>query len=159
MEFVDGLTLTDAWNAPETPDLRKRIKAASDLLEAVAQLHARKMIHDDLKPDNLMIERDGKLRIIDIGLHDGDSDELMKEAKTAIELSAAIVLNHGKPLPSFDGFQLLTPEQRIARELIKAAETADISMALDVLKPRAVATSKAGQSNAAVTKQNSSRQL
>lgn len=41
---------------------------ARELVSAVEYMHAKNVIHRDLKPDNLMLAEDGRLRVIDFGL-------------------------------------------------------------------------------------------
>lgn len=71
MELVDGVTLSELMGAPMSPGTASGI--VSQLLSALAHVHARGVLHRDIKPDNIMVSRDpstGKphARIADFGL-------------------------------------------------------------------------------------------
>ena len=77
MEYIEGRTLTEfiAENPPK--GVRKRI--FSELLDAVDYLHKKGIIHNDLKPDNIIISRNSNtLKLIDFGLSDDDIHFLIK---------------------------------------------------------------------------------
>lgn len=91
MEYVEGRTLTEFL--AENPSIKTRKRIFSELLDAVAYLHQRRIIHNDLKPDNILISRNGNhLKLIDLGLSDDDTHFEMKtpgysQAYAAPELS------------------------------------------------------------------------
>ncbi|PCC68639.1 Serine/threonine protein kinase [Nannocystis exedens] len=67
MEFVDGQTL-GAWltAAPRTwRDILAVVIAAG---EGLAAAHAKGLVHRDIKPDNIMVGGDGRVRLMDFGL-------------------------------------------------------------------------------------------
>lgn len=49
-------------------DMTGQIRYLVQLLQALAYLHRRGVFHRDLKPDNVMIDGDGELRVLDFGL-------------------------------------------------------------------------------------------
>lgn len=67
MEWVDGVGW-DAWLAPvETREARLRA-ALPQLFGALAFLHARGVVHRDVKPGNVVIDPTGRLVLLDLGL-------------------------------------------------------------------------------------------
>jgi tetratricopeptide (TPR) repeat protein len=66
MEYVEGLTLK-AWLRPGRtwPELREVFVAAG---RGLAAAHAADLVHRDFKPDNVLIGRDGRVRVTDFGL-------------------------------------------------------------------------------------------
>ena len=68
MEWVEGQTL-DQWRQGKTAaDVRAMF---SQLLDAVDYLHHHGIYHHDLKPSNILVTSDGRLKLIDFGLSDG----------------------------------------------------------------------------------------
>lgn len=67
MEFIDGQTL-DQWirdnPKPELETVRDIVEQISRGLRA---FHRLEMLHQDLKPGNIMIDREGTVRIVDFG--------------------------------------------------------------------------------------------
>lgn len=77
MEYVDGCSLADFLKENPDPGLRRRV--LMQLLEAVAYIHRKGIIHNDLKPENIMVTRsDNNVKIIDFGLSDSDAHYLLK---------------------------------------------------------------------------------
>jgi TolB-like protein/tRNA A-37 threonylcarbamoyl transferase component Bud32/tetratricopeptide (TPR) repeat protein len=67
MEFVDGRTLRDAFKEP-TCSLRQRLEWLAQAASGIARAHANGLAHCDLKPDNIMVTRDGLVKVLDFGL-------------------------------------------------------------------------------------------
>ena len=67
MEFVDGHTLGEVIHGGQT-DLAKLLRYLQHGAEGLAKAHAVGIVHRDLKPDNIMITRDGHVKILDFGL-------------------------------------------------------------------------------------------
>lgn len=67
MEYVDGQTLAQWMTDHPAPDL----EAVRGIVEQVARglqaFHRKEMLHQDLRPDNIMIDRTGTVKIIDFG--------------------------------------------------------------------------------------------
>ena len=68
-EFVDGRPLR-LW-LTEKPSAKERRRLFMEILSVVAYLHRKGIIHNDLKPENLMITRaNNSLKLIDLGFAD-----------------------------------------------------------------------------------------
>ena len=67
MEYVKGLTLQQ-FVARQRPGPRKAARLVIELAGAVAYLHDRGIVHQDIKPQNVLIDQQGRPRLIDLGL-------------------------------------------------------------------------------------------
>lgn len=75
MEWVDGSPLAADSVLPKS--VRRRL--LSQLLDAVAYMHLHQVIHRDLKPDNILVTRNGQnVKLIDFSLADSDSYSILK---------------------------------------------------------------------------------
>ena len=68
MEFVDGERFTE-WVRPDGRLDAQRLRAAlKQLLLGVVAIHSAGLLHRDLKSSNVLVERDGRVVILDFGL-------------------------------------------------------------------------------------------
>jgi serine/threonine protein kinase/Tol biopolymer transport system component len=79
MELIDGVTLRTKFS--ERPPLRNLLLYLAKAAEGLARAHAAGVVHRDLKPDNIMVTRDGMVKVLDFGLarqsfaQDGGADD------------------------------------------------------------------------------------
>ena len=67
MEHIEGKTLHELLGSGPLPT-RKTIDLAVQVAEGLAKAHAAGIMHRDLKPDNLVVSKDGFVKILDFGL-------------------------------------------------------------------------------------------
>jgi serine/threonine protein kinase/Tfp pilus assembly protein PilF len=67
MELVEGQNLS-ALIAPGGLPLAQLLDLLIPLAEALAAAHEKGVVHRDLKPDNVMVARDGRVKVLDFGL-------------------------------------------------------------------------------------------
>src|SRR5256886_13925069 len=98
MEVIDGHTFGEVIQR-ET-DLRKPLRYLQHAAEGLSKAHAAGIVHRDLKPDNIMVTRDGHVKILDFGIAkltepQGDSlkstDELASDVATALHSTPGLI--------------------------------------------------------------------
>lgn len=67
LECVTGLPI-DTYCKKEQLDVRQRLELFLQVTDAVAHAHARLIVHRDLKPNNILVTRDGEVRLLDFGV-------------------------------------------------------------------------------------------
>ena len=67
LEYVEGREIS-AWCSEEQCVLSDRLKLFIELCNAVEYAHAHLVLHLDLKPSNVMIDSDGRVRLLDFGV-------------------------------------------------------------------------------------------
>jgi non-specific serine/threonine protein kinase len=66
-EYVDGVTLRQRMSRGE-PSLLETIDIGTQIASALAAAEAAGLVHRDVKPDNIMLRRDGYVKLLDFGL-------------------------------------------------------------------------------------------
>lgn len=80
MEYVDGSTLEERVSQGAMP-LADIERYTLQILEALEHVHTRGIIHSDLKPANIIIDREDNIRLIDFGIIRTASAEIAADIK------------------------------------------------------------------------------
>ncbi len=67
MEYVDGQTLRQWMIDNPKPDLETVRNIVEQIAKGLRAFHRKEMLHQDLRPDNIMIDKTGTAKIIDFG--------------------------------------------------------------------------------------------
>ena len=87
MQLVHGKTLTELLSKNGFP-LSKFFDIAIPLADAVAAAHQEGITHRDLKPDNMMVDEDGRIKVLDFGLAKPTSGFVGGDADSALPTAA-----------------------------------------------------------------------
>lgn len=68
MEYVDGLTLQDYIRENGPLDVEESLKIMRQLSDAIAHAHVNGLIHRDIKPQNILMDRYGNVKVTDFGI-------------------------------------------------------------------------------------------
>jgi serine/threonine protein kinase len=82
MEFVAGKTLHQLIGKNDLP-LRDTLKYSIQIADALARAHSAGIVHRDLKPANIIIDEDGRVKLLDFGLAKLTEKTVDSEAATA----------------------------------------------------------------------------
>ena len=67
MELLEGESLRDRLRAGALAP-KKAVELASQMAEGLAAAHHRGIVHRDVKPENIFLGRDGRVKLLDFGL-------------------------------------------------------------------------------------------
>jgi eukaryotic-like serine/threonine-protein kinase len=104
MEYVDGESLGQRLGREGRLPEAEAVRLVGQVAQALQKAHKQGLIHRDVKPDNIMLTRDGQAKLADLGL--------VKELETDINLTRT---GRGLGTPHF-----MAPEQ------FKNAKNADV---------------------------------
>jgi tetratricopeptide (TPR) repeat protein len=68
MEYVQGETVAEIVRRKAPVTMAEKLRWMEELCAGAASAHKREVIHRDIKPTNLMIDRSGRLKILDFGI-------------------------------------------------------------------------------------------
>lgn len=68
MEYVEGQSLAEHLRTGPRPPLERTVRWTRQICQGLGAAHAVKVIHRDIKPDNIMITRQGDVKLVDFGL-------------------------------------------------------------------------------------------
>ncbi|HWS25389.1 MAG TPA: serine/threonine-protein kinase [Xanthomonadales bacterium] len=83
MEYVDGVDLARGCRQ-QSLSLDARVALLVEICAAVAYAHSRLIIHRDIKPSNIMIDAQGRPRLLDFGIARLDDDSGLSATQTGV---------------------------------------------------------------------------
>lgn len=113
MEYLKGPDLKKVIRDQGPLDPAVAVDNALQILSALTAAHAAGIIHRDIKPQNVMVSGDGRLRVADFGIARADADQQMTEAGSVIGTA-----------------QYLSPEQAQGEETTAASDTYAVGIVL-----------------------------
>jgi serine/threonine protein kinase/tetratricopeptide (TPR) repeat protein len=101
-------------SSPRVTDMVALRAALPQLVEGVSALHQLGMLHRDLKPSNVMVNRDGRLILLDFGLVREHREGARRDSKTSgVEPAASVIV--GTP-------EYMSPEQSLGDNVGPASD-------------------------------------
>ncbi len=80
MELVEGITLKSYIAKKGKLEVRESIGIAIQVAQGIAAAHEQHIIHRDIKPQNMIISRDGKVKVADFGIARAVSAQTLNSA-------------------------------------------------------------------------------
>ena len=68
MELIDGITLKQYMERRGHMDWREALHFITQIMRGLSHAHSRGIIHRDIKPQNIMVLRDGSVKVADFGI-------------------------------------------------------------------------------------------
>jgi len=90
MEWIEGSSLNNHIPSQGLP-LTKVLTYAQQIVSAIACAHQQGVIHRDIKPQNIMVEADDRIKILDFGisgLNDSQSKKALARANSQLKFTA-----------------------------------------------------------------------
>lgn len=88
MELVSGDTLT-RWMRSGARSVQECVEIFGQAARGLAAAHRAGLVHRDFKPDNVIVDDEGRVRVTDFGLARGSAEGLEPGAITAVDLTAS----------------------------------------------------------------------
>lgn len=134
MELVSGLDFAKKFEREGPINERVALRMALDVAEGLSALHRENLVHGDIKPANIVLDRDGNAKLVDFGLsgmtrHDGQGNFIGTPFFIAPELLQGVDDTHQSDLYSLGAtlYYLLsgrlTHEGETPSEILKARLT------------------------------------
>ena len=115
MEFVHGKTLREILDKCPTPPLWVVMNILYEVLGALGHAHRNGIVHRDLKPSNIMIDKDGRVRLLDFGIaHNDNTIKLLKDYETDQRITAENAI--------LGTVTYMSPEQTMGMEATPASD-------------------------------------
>ncbi|MGH2766938.1 MAG: protein kinase domain-containing protein, partial [Actinomycetota bacterium] len=91
MEYVEGETLGDVLRREGRLDPDRATAIAVEVATALQAAHHTGLVHRDIKPGNVMMDRDGRVKVMDFGIARAAADDTLTQ--TGLVLGTAAYLS------------------------------------------------------------------
>ena len=82
MELIDGITLKQYMERRGQLNWRESLHFITQIMKGLSHAHSRGIIHRDIKPHNIMVLRDGSVKVADFGIACLSSKQTMSSKET-----------------------------------------------------------------------------
>ena len=93
MELIEGHTLREYLNERGRFEIKDAINYLTPILSALAAAHALGIVHRDVKPENILISKEGRIKIADFGLARGELIGSTMTAESSVILGSVSYLS------------------------------------------------------------------
>ena len=93
MELIEGHTLREYLNERGRFEIKDAINYLTPILSALSAAHALGIVHRDVKPENIMISNEGRVKVADFGLARGELIGSTMTAESSVILGSVSYLS------------------------------------------------------------------
>lgn len=93
MEYVEGHTVKDLLSDGTPVPINEAVSIVSGVLSALEYSHSQHLVHRDIKPGNIMLTTDGKVKVMDFGIARALSDSQATMTQTNAVVGTAQYLS------------------------------------------------------------------
>jgi serine/threonine-protein kinase len=93
MELIEGHTLREYLNERGRFEIKDAINYLTPILSALSAAHALGIVHRDVKPENIMISNEGRVKVADFGLARGEIIGSTMTAESSVILGSVSYLS------------------------------------------------------------------
>ena len=93
MELIEGHTLREYLNERGRFEIKDAINYLTPILSALAAAHDLGIVHRDMKPENILISKEGRVKIADFGLARGELIGSTMTAESSVVLGSVSYLS------------------------------------------------------------------
>ncbi len=68
MEYIDGQPLSKVMAVNKNLTVQQKLNIITQIASALDATHAKKIVHRDVKPDNILVDNSGNIHLVDFGL-------------------------------------------------------------------------------------------
>jgi len=102
MEYIDGITLDDKIRESGRIPVAEAVGLIAGILDVLEVAHTKDIFHRDIKPTNIMLDKNDQIKIIDFGIAKGKSDPNLTVTGTSCGTPAYMAPEQFTPTDDID---------------------------------------------------------
>ncbi|MGH2657283.1 MAG: protein kinase domain-containing protein [Actinomycetota bacterium] len=99
MEYVEGETLGDVLRRDGRLDPERAAAVAAEVATALHTAHEKGLVHRDVKPGNVMIDREGQVKVVDFGIARAAADDTLTQTGLVLGTASYLSPEQAQGLP------------------------------------------------------------
>lgn len=99
MEYVEGETLADVLRREERLEPERAAAVAAEVATALRAAHEKGLVHRDVKPGNVMIDREGRVKVVDFGIARAAADDTLTQTGLVLGTASYLSPEQAQGLP------------------------------------------------------------
>ena len=111
LEYIDGGSLRKVLEEEGRLSIQRALEIARTTLQVLKRAHEKGVTHGDIKPENILLEKSGRILLADFGL-----SQLMQEAATGEALAQSLFSREGEGISGTIAY--MSPEQKDPRRKV-----------------------------------------